>query len=88
MATVGEPTVLSHPTEIELLHRFLMPRVESGQLDCAWIHEAGGHRQQRRSRVVFLHSTPKQEKWFKNRKHKPGLKKFHTQGESNKYNLH
>jgi hypothetical protein len=88
MATVGEPTVLSHPTEIELLHRFLMPRVESGQLDCAWIHEAGGHRQQRRSRVVFLHSTPKQEKWFKNRKHKPVLKKFDTRGESNKYNLH
>jgi hypothetical protein len=36
----GEPTFLSHPTDIELVHRFLRPRVESGHLDCAWIHEA------------------------------------------------
>ncbi|KAM0833549.1 hypothetical protein ACQ4PT_064193 [Festuca glaucescens] len=39
MATAGEPPFGSHPSELELIQRYLRPWVDSGQLDCSWIHE-------------------------------------------------
>ncbi|KAK1610878.1 hypothetical protein QYE76_034551 [Lolium multiflorum] len=39
MATAGEPPFGSHPSELELIRRYLRPWVVSGELDCSWIHQ-------------------------------------------------